>query len=259
MGLAFGIVLCSMSELTYIPLGVGDAFSANYYSSSVAIGCRGKWLLIDCPHPIRKMLKEASQSSGVAIDVGSMSAIALTHLHADHASGLEGFFYFSRFVLKRHPRLLAHPEVLARVWPDHLAAGMDCLMAGDHVVQPMEASQYYSGEALSEDSTFEIDGFSIECRKTIHHIPTTAFLIRSEGRCIGYSADTAFDLELINWLSQADVIIHETNYGIHTPYEKLLSLPASLRSKMRLIHYPDDFDVEGSKIEALRQGKLYTV
>jgi hypothetical protein len=42
-------------------------------------------------------------------------------------------------------------------------------------------------------------------------------------------------------------------------YVKLASLPESLRSKMRLTHYPDDFDVESSVIEPLRQGRLYEV
>ena len=32
-----------------------------------------------------------------------------------------------------------------------------------------------------------------------------------------------------------------------------------LRARMRLIHYPDDFDVEGSVIAPLRQGTLLDV
>jgi ribonuclease BN (tRNA processing enzyme) len=242
-----------------IPLGVGDAFSALYYSSSLAIGFDGKWLLIDCPHPIRKMLKEASETSGIELDVGNFSAIALTHLHADHASGLEGFFYFSRFVLQRKPQLLAHSEVLERVWPSHLAAGMDSLMNQEHDVQAMDAEQYYISTPLSEESSFEIDGFTIECRKTIHHVPTTAFRITAGGKTLGYSADTAFDPELIEWLAQADLVIHETNFGVHTPYENLAALPEELRAKMRLIHYPDGFDFEGSNIEALSQGSVVTL
>jgi hypothetical protein len=46
---------------------------------------------------------------------------------------------------------------------------------------------------------------------------------------------------------------------VHTPYARLAALPAALRAKMRLIHYPDEFDVETSAIEPLRQGRLYEV
>ncbi len=55
------------------------------------------------------------------------------------------------------------------------------------------------------------------------------------------------------------MIVHETNYGMHTPYEKLAALPSDVIRKMKLIHYPDDFHVEGSAIEPLVPGKLYEV
>lgn len=47
--------------------------------------------------------------------------------------------------------------------------------------------------------------------------------------------------------------------GVHTPYEKLAALPEPVRAKMRLTHYPDDFDVESSVIEPLQQGRSYDV
>ena len=118
---------------------------------------------------------------------------------------------------------------------------------------------YFHLIALSEAEAVQIGPFAIQCRRTLHTIPTTAFLIRAAGRSFGYSGDTAFDPTLINWLAQADLFVHETNVGIHTPYEKLASLPADLRGKMRLIHYPDDFNVDGSAIEPLRQGHFYEI
>ena len=68
---------------------------------------------------------------------------------------------------------------------------------------------------------------------------------------------------MIEWLSTADLIVHEatsmTHSGAHTPYEKLAALPESLRAKMRLTHLPDDFDAGASVIEPLREGKVYEV
>jgi ribonuclease BN (tRNA processing enzyme) len=93
----------------------------------------------------------------------------------------------------------------------------------------------------------------------MHSLPTTALRIRAGGRSLGYSADTSFDPTLIDWLAQADLVIHETNHGIHTPYEKLAELPADLRERMRLIHYPDDFDLKASAIVPLRQGDCLAI
>jgi ribonuclease BN (tRNA processing enzyme) len=247
-------------SLSFIPLGVGDAFSALRYSSCLALEAEGQVLLLDCPHPIRKMMREASLSSGVELDADRVSGLVLTHLHADHSSGVEGLGYFSFFVLKRKLRLLAHPEVKRRLWDGHLAAGMeDLIRKPGGEPQRHEFDDYFEPLALSTESAVRFGPFSIECRRTYHHVPTTALRIRAGGRCLGYSADTAYDEGLISWLAEADLVIHETNYGVHTPYEKLAALPTELRAKMRLIHYPDDFDLEASNIEPLAQGRRYEV
>ncbi|MFW5740559.1 MAG: hypothetical protein ACOC1F_09355 [Myxococcota bacterium] len=64
---------------------------------------------------------------------------------------------------------------------------------------------------------------------------------------------------MIAWLAEADLFVHETNYAIHTPYEQLAALPAELRARIRLIHYPDAFDTRSAAIEPLRQGSWQVV
>ena len=102
----------------------------------------------------------------------------------------------------------------------------------------------------------------IERRFTRHHIPTTAIRVsldRGPGRwrpLLGYSADTAFDPDLIAWLAEAELIVHETNFGVHTPLAALLTLPAEIRARMRLIHYPDLLAPETAPIECLREGQI---
>lgn len=247
-------------SLSFITLGVGDAFSALRYSSCLAVEAEGQVLLIDCPHPIRKMMREASASSGIPLDADRVAGVALTHLHADHSSGLEGLGYFSFFLLKRKLALLCHPDVAHRLWDGHLAAGMECLIeTHGESPRPKRFEDYFDHTPLSTEAPVRFGPFSIECRRTYHHLPTTALRIRAGGRCLGYSADTAFDEGLISWLSEAELVVHETNYGVHTPYAKLAALPAEVRARMRLIHYPDDFDTAASVIEPLAQGRRYTV
>lgn len=249
-----------MSGLRFVPLGVGDAFSALHYSSCLAVEAEGQLLLVDCPHPIRKMMREASVASGVEIDVDRVAAVAVTHLHADHSSGLEGIGYFSYFVLGRKMALLAHPDVAAALWPHHLKAGMGELIeeAGGQP-RPKDFEDYFAFQPLSTEQAVTYGPFRIECRRTYHHVPTTAFRIHAAGRTLGVSADTAFDPGLIEWLGEADLVVHETNYGVHTPYARLAELPAAVRAKMRLVHYPDEFDAAGSVIEPLVQGRVYGV
>jgi ribonuclease BN (tRNA processing enzyme) len=249
-----------MTGLRFTPLGVGDAFSSLYYSSCLAVEAEGARLLIDCPHPIRKMLREASLPPASPLDVGSFAAVVVTHLHADHASGLEGFGYFSYFVLRRKARLYMHPAASADLWHGHLKAGMGQLMpSADAAPEPRQLPDFFDLLPLDERCATVEPPFRIECRRTIHHVPTVALRIHAGGRCLAYSADTAFDPSLIDWLSEADLVIHETNLGVHTPYERLAALPEALRAKMRLIHYTDMFDTSASVIAPLRQGETSDV
>jgi hypothetical protein len=112
---------------------------------------------------------------------------------------------------------------------------------------------------LDEGRAVTVGRFSVECRKTIHHIPTTAVRIAAGGRRLGHSADTAFDPGLIAWLAEADLFVHETNHGVHTPYASLAALPGDLRARMRLTHYPDAFDLTASVIEPLHERRVYVV
>lgn len=249
-----------MTGLQLLPLGVGDAFSAERYSTCLALRAAGRWLLVDCPHPIRKMMREASLRSGLPLDVDGVEAVALTHLHADHASGLEGLGFFSHFVLGRRARLAAHPDVTRRLWEGHLAAGMEQLApggGGPPVARRLE--DFFELVPLDEGRATRVGPFEIECRRTRHHLPTTAFRIAAGGRRLAYSADTTFDAELVEWLAEADLVVHEAGLGVHTPLERLAALPADLRARTRLAHFPDQLDLAASGIEPLEEGRVYPV
>jgi ribonuclease BN (tRNA processing enzyme) len=239
----------------FLCLGNGDAFSRLRYSSALALECDDSWLLVDCPHPIRKVLHESGAEAGIDLDVGSFAGVVLTHLHADHASGLEDFGYFSRIALNHRAVLLTHAEA-AR----NLDAALGHLLAPpDPGAQGPRLADLFEVRLLSDEAPTDFGPFAIECRPTLHSLPTRALRIRAGGRLLGLSADTAFDPGLIAWLAEADLIVHETGHGPHTPYAKLAELPEPLRAKMRLIHFPDDFDVAASVIEPLEPGRSYPV
>jgi ribonuclease BN (tRNA processing enzyme) len=255
-----------MSTVLLIPLGVGEAFSAHHYTSCLALGVDSDWLLIDCPHPVRKMLREGSLRAGLpeALDLDRIHAIAVSHLHADHCCGLEDFGYYSHFALGVRAKLLMHPDTSARLWDGLLAAGMEWIQAKPEAVPIRKhLSDYFELIDLNPLYPVRCGPFAVECRRTIHSVPTYAFRIVAGGRTLGFSADTAYDPSLIDWLASADLIVHEAttmvHTGVHTPYDKLAALPESLRSKIRLTHYPDDFDVDCSSIEPLRQGRCYQI
>ncbi len=254
-----------MPEVRLIPLGVGDAFTARHYTTCLALGVDDSWLLIDCPHPVRKMWREASIAAlGSPLDLDRVVGVAITHLHADHASGLEDFAYFTHFGLRRRATWLAHHDVSARLWDGLLSAGMGRMRnTPGGAPTRKRLDDYVDMIPLDFARPVEFGPFSIECRPTMHSIPTTAFRIRAAGRTFAFSADSAHDPSLIEWLAPADLIVHEATTleqsNVHTPYHHLAALPEELRAKMRLSHLPDDFDHESSAIETLREGRCYVI
>ena len=108
----------------------------------------------------------------------------------------------------------------------------------------------------------QIGPFEIETRATKHHLPATAMRISDGEHVLGYSCDTAYDEDLIAWLSSADHIIHESSLGAaHTPLQKLMALPQELQKKMHVVHYPDELvgaSFEGG-LRLAEQGARYVV
>jgi ribonuclease BN (tRNA processing enzyme) len=210
------------------------------------------------------MVHEGSTAAGVPLDLDRISAVAVSHLHADHSCGLEDLGFYSKIVLGRPARLLLHPDVSARVWTSLLAGGMEYSQPDSGApAARYQLADFFDLVDLDDRAPVVLGLFSIECRRTIHGVPTTAFRITAVGRIFGFSADTAYDPTLIDWLAPSNLIIHEAtsagHSGVHTPYEKLAELPAELRARMRLTHLPDDFDADSSAIEVLRQGRCYVV
>jgi ribonuclease BN (tRNA processing enzyme) len=207
---------------------------------------------------------QASRRSGRPIDIPQLTALLLSHLHADHASGVEDFLYYQYFAVRRRATIATHAHAAERIWPNLLAAGMDqALINRDSPPVSMRPGDFFDSVIVDESRPVQVGPFSIEGRPTLHSIPTYAYRITLNGRTLGFSADTPWDPSLIEWLSPCDLIVHEvTSFDdspVHTPYRFLANLPEPLREKMRLFHYPDDFDNVGSLIRVLEEGELVRV
>lgn len=244
----------SKFEVTVV--GVGDAFTARHHSSALLLEADGYCLGIDCPDRYRGALAHAGAARGRPIDPGAVDQLLITHLHGDHVNGLEGYAFYKRFVEQKRLGLWLSPEARQVIWEGRLQAPMGRLYDGVDF-RTLTFEDYFDDHPLPFDRTTQVGPFRIQTRRTLHHIPTSALLVEYGGRTLGISADTAYDPELLQFLSAADLIIHETNHGpAHTPYERLAELPEALRAKMRLIHYPDEFDLAASVIRPLREGEV---
>ena len=107
-------------KLTF--LGSGDAFvlTENNFQSNVLIEApNGSRLLIDCGSDIRNSLH------ALGYTYSNISAVYISHLHADHVGGLE-WLGFSTFFDSRAktPELFLHESLVDKLWDNCLSGGM---------------------------------------------------------------------------------------------------------------------------------------
>jgi ribonuclease BN (tRNA processing enzyme) len=237
-------------------VGVGDAFTSRYFNACLLLEADGTRVLIDAPPALARALGDLGDRGGERVGLDDIDHVVITHLHGDHVGGLEQLLFWRRFVTGRKACLYAIPEVLAGLWDTRLKGGMEVLMNERFEAQLLTLDDYADVLPLGPGGT-AIGPLLVDCRRTIHHIPTSALRIRGRASTFAYSADTAFDPTLIEWLAEADLFFHETNLGIHTPLASLVALPEATKRKMRLIHYPDFHDVTRSPIPCTREGERY--
>lgn len=248
-----------MSDFEVVAIGVGDTFSDRNTTASLLLESRGFRLAIDCPDRFRGALRAAGERCGRELALPTIDHVLITHVHGDHMNGLEGVAFWKRFAEGKRVDLVASPEVREVIWDQRLRAPMETLWDGQAHRQ-LTFDDYFQHTPLAWTDRVEVGPFAIQAYRTRHHVPTSALLIQAGGRRLGYSSDTAFDPDLIRFLAEADLVIHETNYGpAHTAYADLLTVPAEIRGRMRLIHYPDTFDADGSEIAVLREGDVLAV
>jgi ribonuclease BN (tRNA processing enzyme) len=239
-------------------VGVGDAFTTKYFNACLLVEAQDTRVLIDAPPALARALGDLGERGGERVRLDDIDHVVITHLHGDHVGGLEQLLFWRRFVTGRKASLYAIPEVLAGLWDTRLKGGMEVLMNERFEPQTLTLEDYADVRPLGPGGT-AIGSLLIDWRPTRHHIPTSALRLRGACGTFAYSADTAFDPGLIEWLDEADLFFHETNLGIHTPLASLAALPEATRRKMRLIHYPDFHDIAASPIGCTREGERYEI
>ncbi len=242
--------------------GVGDAFSRQSWGTNFLCRKDGYLLAVDCPDSYRRALVENGfEHEGEPLDADAIDGLVLTHLHGDHVNGLEMLLAYRRYVVGEPLDIYTTNPVADVLWERRLGVALGRTWNGERY-ECLGPEDYFSLHRLPWEEESSVGPFRIEPRQTVHHIPTSALRISDGDVTVGYSCDTEFDEELIDWLADSDQILHETSYGPgHTPLFELEELPSEVRDKVIVVHIPDDlWEVEDEvEPEFASEGEIYAV
>ncbi len=225
-------------------LGSGTAFTSlaeNYHSNMMVTSESGKHLMIDCGTDARH--------STAAINLASkdFDAVYVSHLHADHAGGLEWMAFTRKFdPTASKPKLIIHPLLREPLWENSLSGSLRCIETEDCTLQT-----YFDLYPFIDDTHFQWEGISFELVKTIHIShnksplpnPSYGLFFKLVTTNVFITTDTRFEpAQYFSHYEAADLIFHDCETtpfksGVHSHFSELCTLPAEIKAKMWLYHY----------------------
>mgnify|MGYP001212545095 CR=1 FL=1 len=251
--------LTNSGELELFFIGVGSALAMKHFQLNFLIIKGDAHVMVDFG-----MTAPIALAQTARLKLADIEVVLPTHSHADHVGGLESLVLTNRYVgqpfmKKPKTKAIINEEYQRILWDYTLRGGLehnegagggDILTFSDYfdVVRP-------SWSCYSPREIFKVDynGIKIELFRT-KHIPDIAN--SWEASFISYglfiderifvSMDTRFDMDLINlYAPRAEVMFHDVQFfsgAVHAPLSDLKTLPDSIKSKMYLMHYSDDYE-----------------
>jgi ribonuclease BN (tRNA processing enzyme) len=222
-------------------LGSGSAFTTggNYHSNILLESEHGSKLLLDCGSDARHSLADLD------LDYGNIGAVYISHLHADHAGGLEWLGFCRKFdPACAKPKLYIARPLIHDLWTHTLAGGMSSLQGEEAGLET-----FFDVQAVPDNGGFTWEGVSFRLVQTIHVMdgfylaPSFGLLFEINSTRIFLTTDTQFTPEHLDKIyEQADIIFHDcetadTPSGVHAQYSLLKTLPDRHKQKMWLYHY----------------------
>lgn len=248
MGLQFWVkYICC-----YFNLGNSHGFDKDGTTTGFVVWINGHGVMVDPPPHSSFVLERAG------IVPQTISAIILTHCHADHDAGT-----FQKMILDHKIDLITSATIYNSFLRKYSAVSG---LSTDFLDRLFNYRAIYLGEPnYWKGATFNFF-------YSLHSIPCLGFRINFRGKSMVYSADTFYSVKgiknlqkkgvlskgratgLLNFPWDCDVVLHEAGVPpIHTPIESFMQLTRKQKQNIRLIH------VAGKEAEEARAKGLQSI
>ena len=247
-------------HLRVVFIGTGAAFAKRRRQSNMLIIQGDHHVLVDCGTQGPLALED------IGLDVLQVKCYLPTHSHADHIGGFEEIGLMNRYLSKNSkPEMIILPDYEEDLWTKSLAGGMEYCESKQG--RPLRLADFFKVRRPSADQAdggmvwnYQHGPIEISIMRT-RHFPDTAVRIEDSQWCSGVfinrrvwiSGDTMFEPEYpLKYAKIAELMFHDCQLfqgGIHASYNELMTLPESVRKKMFLYHYGDNWDHPASWVK----------
>lgn len=257
-------------------LGTGGAFVLGHenYHSNIVIS-KDVEMLTELPYstPQRKLYVAEKQTKHLLYDAGStigdalnddgltpidLDSIYISHLHADHAGGIEYIAfktYFEQLTFGENKvNLLGHHDILEQGWEQSWQGGLKSIQGRTNTLET-----YFNTKYLANNDTFDYYGTTMKPVQSVHVVddrrivPSYGLMFEDNGTTVYITGDSQFSPnQMITYFEQSDIIFHDCEWerypnSVHAQFHHLCTLPDYIKSKMWLYHYT----LKGRNIEEL--------
>ena len=227
-------------KLTF--LGSGSAFTVgcNNFHSNMLLENSGRRLLIDCGTDARLSIHQQGFSHRDIQD------IYISHLHFDHAGGLEWLAFTTKFDSEQLEKPVLHisDQLIKTLWDNLLSGSLRSIQDAD-----ADLSTYYDLKPIDHSNQFDWQSIKFHLVPTehvfhnTHCAPSFGLFFTINGINCFITTDAQFKPELYaEYYKKADIIFHDCEItksmsGVHSNYAQLITLSPEIKSKIWLYHY----------------------
>lgn len=255
-----GISLTNDGNLQFVFVGVGGAFTKRLNQTNLLIIKGDDHLLIDCGNTCPRSLL------AMGLKVTDIRNFLITHSHADHIGGLEEVVLLNRYVVRQKPKIIITETYQHILWEMSLRGGVayNEEVAGDMLTfQDMWEVLRPRVNAEFERETYETNfgSLNIKIMRTMH-IPDSSHGWQSSFWSSGvivddrilFTSDTRYDPDLIWEYDRKynfEQIFHDCQFftgGVHASLDELNQFDPSIKERMFLVHYGDNYEDYRDKV-----------
>lgn len=221
----------------FLILGCGHSEALTLFNNNAAVINDKGVLLIDCGHTIKHALHDQS------MDIGSLDAIFITHVHGDHVFGLERIAFEARYKYKKRISLYFHEKIYQELWDQTLKGSLGYSSDHDGTPQKNTLEDWFDVNIITSNE-FSVFGNNYKIFE-VKHSPGKPTFGLTVNDTIFFSSDTTKINEIVESVEFEvgfhDVTLTESN-PVHASLSSLIdSYSVEVRDKLYLMSYQDNW------------------